>query len=250
MSNDELRFVPMPRYIMRKNALSMMLRRDQCAGKRLLEIGYGAGEIFNLYEKLGVSADGYDQGDAAYEYAREHYKSAHVIKEREQIEKGRYDYVVACEVLEHCEDDIGQLREWSEYLSPAGKMILSVPAHQRSWGADDVYAGHFRRYEREELKRKLETAGMRPLYVYVYDFPACLILDSMRRRTYDKKIKSGNLKKEIEERTEKSGIERDYHPVIMALSRLPVWTLVSWFERLFYRTDLGSAYILMAERKP
>lgn len=253
MSDEELRFVPMPRYIMRKNALSMLLRRDNCAGKKLLEIGYGAGEIFNLYEKLGVSADGYDYSETAYEYAREHYKSAHVIREKEQIEKGRYDYVVACEVLEHAEDDVGQLKEWCEYIkkneSGGGKMIISVPAHQSRWDDNDTYAGHFRRYEREELREKLDAAGLQLKKIYTYDFPSCLVLDNLRGISRKKKIERDNLSLDKEQRTKYSGVQRDYNPLVLALSHPAIQVPISKFEQLFYKTDWGSAYILIADKK-
>jgi hypothetical protein len=44
-------------------------------------------------------------------------------------------------------------------LIPGGKLALLVPAHQVLYGAFDYALGHYRRYEKGELMRKLEQVG-------------------------------------------------------------------------------------------
>ena len=211
------------------------------------EIGYGAGEVFSLYRKLGLHVEGYDPSEEAYVYAGKNYGDSGVVLLRELPEEGRkYDYVVACEVLEHIEDDVKELKKWKKYLKNTGKMIVSVPAHQKRWGENDVYSGHYRRYEKKELMEKFLAAGMRIEKIYTYDFPACLLLDGMRDRSRGRKINRENLKKSREEFTKSSGIERDFGVVARVLSHPALWYPVVKLEELFYRTDLGSAYILMA----
>lgn len=245
-----MKFVAMPRYQMRKNALKKLLKNEKSAGKRLLEIGYGAGEIFSTYQKMGIRVEGYDFSELAYEYARENYKDDDVRLYKEEPEHdGQYDYVVACEVLEHIEDDVAALKEWKTYLSNTGKLIISVPAHQRRWGANDVYSGHYRRYERKELEEKFKKAGMVIEKIYTYDFPMCLFLDKMRDYSRGKKISKEHLEKSKEEFTKSSGVERNFSPVSLALSMPALWFPIIKFEELFYRFDWGSAYILIAKKK-
>ena len=38
-------------------------------------------------------------------------------------------------------------------------MLLSVPAHENQYGAADELVGHYRRYGRETLTRRLHDAG-------------------------------------------------------------------------------------------
>lgn len=239
-------FVAMPRYLMRKNALYKLLKKDCCEGKRLLEIGYGAGEIFPLYRKLDLYVEGYDFSEAAYEYANANYADDGVVllTDKKSI-GGGYDYVVACEVLEHIENDMAELREWKSYLNDSGKLIISVPAHWKRWGSSDEYNGHYRRYERKELIEKFRNAGMKIEKIYVYDFPACLLLDGMRDNSR-RKMKNDRNK---EEATKSSGIERNFSAMVLKLSNPALWRPIIKFEELFYKTDLGSAYILIASKE-
>ena len=71
-----------------------------------------------------------------------------------------WDALVAVNVLEHIEDDAGELARWHQLLvGRSGHLCLFVPARQEIYAPLDRDFGHFRRYRRAELRRKLETAG-------------------------------------------------------------------------------------------
>ncbi len=213
--------------------------------KSVFEIGYGAGEIFNLYRELGMRAEGFDFSETAYQYASRHYQGDGVVLHKDMPKpEQRFDYVVACEVLEHIRDDAGAINEWKAYLKNTGKMIVSVPAHKKRWGESDIYAGHFRRYEKKELVHTFKKAGMRVEKAYNYDFPACFLLDFMRDKSSKKKLLEKKLSREGY--TKNSGVERDFHPAVVALSHPALWIPVAKLGELFYKMDLGSGYILMA----
>lgn len=216
--------------------------------RSVFEIGYGAGEIFNLYRKLGLRVEGFDFSEAAYQYAACHYQDDGVVlhKAMPKPEK-RFDYVVACEVLEHIKDDGSALKDWKEYLKDTGKMVISVPAHKKRWGESDIYAGHFRRYERQELISKFKRAGMQVEKIYTYDFPVCFLLDMMRDLSRKKQLSKKKMSREGY--TKNSGVERDFHPFVLALSHPLLWFPMIKLGELFYKTDLGSAYILIASRQ-
>ena len=72
---------------------------------------------------------------------------------------GPYDLVVACEVLEHLEDDHTALDAWKQVMTPGGRLMSSVPAHPVRFGPWDAHVGHFRRYSRHDLVVKLVNAG-------------------------------------------------------------------------------------------
>src|SRR3546814_15046836 len=50
-------------------------------------------------------------------------------------------------------------------------MILSVPAHRSRWGAGDVWAGHYRRYDRNDVEQLLVSCGMEVEHLECYGFP-------------------------------------------------------------------------------
>lgn len=69
------------------------------------------------------------------------------------------------DVLEHVEDDRAFLTELRTLMKPEGRIYLTVPAFQVLWSADDVYAGHYRRYSRRSLSQCLDRAGFALEYV-------------------------------------------------------------------------------------
>ena len=118
----------MPRQIMRRNALKRLLKKAQKKfGKKdlsVLEIGYGSGHFFDMYASLGLKPFGYDFSEKAYNRASQQpaVKNGNVVlyKTLDEVPLARFDVVIACEVLEHCEDDLGQLSKWMQYLNNNG----------------------------------------------------------------------------------------------------------------------------------
>jgi SAM-dependent methyltransferase len=68
------------------------------------------------------------------------------------------------DVLEHIEDEAGALRHVRALLRPGGHVFLTAPAYAFLHSADDVAAGHFRRYTLAGLTRSLRRAGFRMQY--------------------------------------------------------------------------------------
>jgi SAM-dependent methyltransferase len=75
------------------------------------------------------------------------------------VATGRWDAVVAVNVLEHIERDEAMLRVTADHLKPEGRVLLFVPAFEALSSEFDRAIGHHRRYRREELILKLYRAG-------------------------------------------------------------------------------------------
>jgi len=73
----------------------------------------------------------------------------------------RLDTVIALNVVEHIEDDVGTLRSMAELLAPAGRVVILVPALPSIFGSLDEELGHFRRYTRDSLAAAFRAAGLR-----------------------------------------------------------------------------------------
>ena len=80
------------------------------------------------------------------------------------------------DVLEHVEDEQEFLGEVHRCLASDGHFYLTVPAGQWLWSDADVQAGHFRRYTLASLRRALERAGFRPLFMSKFFSPLPLPL--------------------------------------------------------------------------
>ena len=73
-----------------------------------------------------------------------------------------WNAILSVNVLEHIEEDAEELAIYHRLLQPAGgALCLFVPARPEIYAPIDKDFGHFRRYTRAELRKKLEGAGFR-----------------------------------------------------------------------------------------
>ena len=63
----------------------------------------------------------------------------------------RFDAILYVDVLEHIEDDTGELAAAARALGPAGALIVLAPAHGWLYSPFDRAIGHYRRYTRRSL---------------------------------------------------------------------------------------------------
>jgi len=68
------------------------------------------------------------------------------------------------DVLEHIEDESDAFQQVHALLRPGGLLFLTVPAYAFLHSADDVAAGHFRRYTLRSLRRAVVGSGFKPEY--------------------------------------------------------------------------------------
>ncbi|HEX2854020.1 MAG TPA: class I SAM-dependent methyltransferase [Opitutaceae bacterium] len=71
-----------------------------------------------------------------------------------------FDLVMACDVIEHVDDDHRAFAELNRVLKPSGRLIFSVPLHAAHWTEFDDYVGHARRYEPEALTALIAANGL------------------------------------------------------------------------------------------
>jgi SAM-dependent methyltransferase len=86
-----------------------------------------------------------------------------------------FDTILYIDVLEHIEDDAGELKLAAARLRPAGRIIVLSPAHQWLFSPFDKSIGHFRRYNRS-LMRKASPPGLQLESLFYLD--ACGIVVS------------------------------------------------------------------------
>jgi SAM-dependent methyltransferase len=71
-----------------------------------------------------------------------------------------FDLVCALDIIEHVEDDDAAWSEVCRVAKPNAVLLLSVPLHPARWTAFDDFVGHKRRYEPEQLARRLAEHGL------------------------------------------------------------------------------------------
>jgi 2-polyprenyl-3-methyl-5-hydroxy-6-metoxy-1,4-benzoquinol methylase len=136
-------------------------------GREILEVGSGFGTMTRWLAGLGhvTASDVSDECLAELRRGFEECPSVRIraldLRKHIPDERGRYDTVVCLNVLEHVEDDLLALKNLHGFLAPGGRLVLYVPAGRRIFSALDRGVGHYRRYEKEELVRKLRSARFR-----------------------------------------------------------------------------------------
>jgi SAM-dependent methyltransferase len=80
----------------------------------------------------------------------------------------KFDAILYIDVLEHIEDDRGEMRQAMAHVSPGGKIIVLSPAQPGLYTEFDRALGHYRRYTRATL-RACTPPGAALAQIYALD---------------------------------------------------------------------------------
>src|SRR3546814_20221262 len=95
-------------------------------------------------------------------------------------------------------------------------MILSVPAQRSRWGAGDVWAGHYRRYDRNDVEQLLVSCGMEVEHLECYGFPLANATELLGNIAY-RRIIARRSDQSKEQATASSGVDRRSYARIVGL---------------------------------
>ena len=261
----EAGWVPSPTHILRRATIGDLV--GTLPAGRVLEVGCGAGSNLADLARTGHSGRGVDQSERVRAIARQmiaDHPSFDVCGEIGRSDVGGYDYLMVFEVLEHIENDTMALADWRRCLKPGGIVVASVPAHRRRWGPSDVWAGHFRRYERNDVERLMSAAGFSTERVVCYGFPVLNLLEPARRisnwfklrqRAKDPTSPGFNKNKGSQAAaTADSGAVRRHEAQLFWLYANPlarlVFRLAFAVQRAFYGSERGTGYVVIGRLSP
>lgn len=131
-----------------------------------LEIGAGTGNISSFFSHL-KSLTLTDNDESLISVLQKKFNTKNIHAEVFDIQKDFYKInnsfktIFSVNVLEHIKDDSKALSNMYRLLKRNGKVVILVPAKKFAYTNLDKDLGHFRRYEKEELREKLEKAGFK-----------------------------------------------------------------------------------------
>jgi SAM-dependent methyltransferase len=236
-----------PRAWLRYDVVSRLVRKLNPA--TVLEIGAGQGAVGARlaahYDYLGVEPD-----STSFQIAEPRITAAGgslIQGMHSAIPAGStFDLVCAFEVLEHIDADRAALAEWVDYVAPGGHLMLSVPAFQDRFAPMDVEAGHFRRYEPDQLAQLIGAAGLVDVDITVYGWPLGYALEVVRNRVSAKRLAKVPEKSAAEWTAASGRILQPSRSVVGEVSRLGTFGF-RYLQRV--RPTAGTGLIALA-RKP
>lgn len=195
-------------------------------GTKFIDVGAGAGR--HSYEALrrGANVIAYDLDEVELKGVEDMFGAMELEGEvppggSAQIEVGNildiphpdgsFDVVLASEILEHVPEDVQAISELVRILAPGGTLAVTVPRWFPEWVcwklSDEYHAnegGHIRIYKANELRAKLENAGLEFQHKHhahalhsPYWWLKCAV-----------------------------GVENDQHPAVKAYHQLLVWDMM------------------------
>lgn len=141
------------------------LRPSDLAGRRVLEIGCGRGELACQLAESGTPPQRLVAADFAHAAvrlgaARGRHKSLDAVSwmvadvQAVGLPDGAFDTVISCETIEHLVDPVGALREFHRLLRPGGRVVLTTPNYMGAFG---LYRAYLR------LRGRRYTEGGQPI---------------------------------------------------------------------------------------
>ena len=152
---------------------------------RVLDAGCGTGRNLMELARLGP-AEGIDNSPQAVEFCqRRGLEGIHLSGiEQMPFDDGRFDLLVATDVIEHLPDDGAALDELRRVAAPGGQLVITVPAYKWLWSRHDDSWHHYRRYTRPLLRETVRAHGWEPTvgtYFYATMLPPVALVRSFQR---------------------------------------------------------------------
>ena len=227
-----------PWFASRAGLLAWALGRFFPQSRSFLEVGCGGGFVLRRLQTRfpRMAFTGGEPFLKALQLARGRLPEAvlyHLRAEALPFEE-EFDVTGAFDVLEHVQDDRLALAELFRTTRPGGGILLTVPQHPSLWSPFDEYSGHYRRYTRHDLEKRVKDVGWDILYTTSFVsllLPAVAISRRLSPRSfYDDPLRELRVNR----------MTRVASRMALALER--------WLIRCGVRFPIGSSLLLVARR--
>lgn len=150
-------------------------------GKKLLDIGCGAGKIAYLTGQKGFDVTGIEIERRVAKLAESNLGESGVKGKiiagdilNLKLNEDFFDVIVCSEVIEHVDEPKKIIKKVLKLLKEGGLFILTTPHNQKYWTVSDEYADHKKRFGVEEIKKLL--SDFRIVSLYTVGFPGMVSL--------------------------------------------------------------------------
>lgn len=149
----------------------------------ILDIGAGSG-FFARSLLIDGQAKAAVCVDPNYDNETNEQVDGRPLQFRKQVDVRHFELFLLMDVLEHVEDDVGLLLEYSKHAPAESYFLISVPAFNFLWSGHDEFLEHYRRYTLSQLKHVAINAGLKPTtgsYYFGLVFPLAVVSRIVKR---------------------------------------------------------------------
>ena len=173
MENKDTAALEMMSYLKNYNKFVLLMMKKHLSEGPILDFGSGLGDFAKKLNDLGYECDGVEvDAEAKLESQKKGIQTFNSLTEIKKL----YPTVTSLNVLEHIENDTKILKDLFNIIEENGSLVLYLPASMAAWSNMDVQVGHYRRYSKKEIIKKLHIAGFTVTHSSYKDFGGWLIL--------------------------------------------------------------------------
>jgi SAM-dependent methyltransferase len=145
-------------YRARKEIICDAVQQFLPSGSDIVDFGCGSGVIAKQLVDLGYKVRAADVAGNALAASRQRGLDT-IDLNADWPAPASANCILACDVLEHVEDDVAALHKLRLVLRSGGLLIVAVPAYNFLWSGEDYISNHVRRYTKSLLEQRVRAAG-------------------------------------------------------------------------------------------
>lgn len=164
----------------------------------IAEIGPGNGMNLSFYFNKPKKIDLYEPSKNLYKTLKKRFfrkKKLKIFNRKFEFIKKKYDSILYLDVLEHIKQDQIEIKNAYKCLKKNGYLIINVPAYNHLYSKFDKDVGHFKRYQKKDIKLICKKLNLNKLELRYYDSIGYIL-------SLLSKITSSNYKKNFEKKIE------------------------------------------------
>jgi hypothetical protein len=144
-------------YVSKGRALRRLLGNVQVDA--VLDVGAGSGVFSRQLLDAGICQRAVCV-DPGYREERTEIHNGREVQFTRAVSQVSQQLILMMDVLEHVDDDVGLLRQYTDHMPHGGHIVITVPAFQFLWSGHDVFLEHRRRYTRSTLETVVRAANL------------------------------------------------------------------------------------------
>ncbi len=161
-------------YVVRQRLFEQRIRKAGLGtDAAILDIGSATGgTLQHLRESGFTNLTGIETSDVAVQISNEFGLNMIRVGDACSLPflSDSFDYVLACDVIEHVDHDVAALKEVHRVLKTGHHAMITVPAFPTMWSWQDKTYRHKRRYTRHLLRSVISEANLEIIRLYYFNY--------------------------------------------------------------------------------